>query len=47
MDKYLSVCSAKEVIKYSFDNAQITDYQDNISTWEMFPFLSILILKLP
>ena len=29
MDKHLSVCAEKEGITYSFDNAQIIDYQDN------------------
>ena len=38
MDKHISVCSAKEGITYSFDNAQIIDYQDNYKYMGDLPF---------
>ena len=38
MKKHISVCSAKEGTSYSFDNAQITDYQDNYKFMDDLPF---------
>ena len=29
LQKHLSICAAEEGLTYSFDNSQITDYQDN------------------
>ena len=29
VQKHLSICAAKEEITYSFNNSQVTDYQDN------------------
>ena len=34
----ISVCSAQEGITYSFDNAQIIDYQDNYKYMGDVPF---------
>ena len=36
--KHLSFCAAKEGITYSFDNAQIIDYQDNFKYLGDVPF---------
>ena len=38
MKKYLSICAAKEDIKYFFDNGQILDYQDNFKYQGDLPF---------
>ena len=38
MNKYLSICAAKEGITYSFDNRQILDYQDNFKYQGDLPF---------
>lgn len=38
MKHHISVCSAKEGIIYSFDNAQIIDYQDNYKYMGEVPF---------
>ena len=38
MQKHLSICAAKEVITYSFDNGQIIDYQDNFKYQGDVPF---------
>ena len=38
MNQHISVCSAKQGITYSFDNAQIIDYQDNYKYMGDLPF---------
>ena len=38
MQKDLPICAAKEGITYSFDNAQIIDYQDNFKYMGDVPF---------
>ena len=38
MQKQLSICAAKEGVTYSFDNGQITDYQDNFKYIGDLPF---------
>ena len=38
MKKYLSICAAKEDIKYFFDNGQMLDYQDNFKYQGDLPF---------
>ena len=38
MKKHLSICAAEEGIAYSFENGQITDYQDNFKYMGDAPF---------
>ena len=45
MNHHISVCSAKEGFNYSFDNAEIIDYQDNYKYMGDIPFSAYLILK--